>query len=99
MSRTLMTRWLIPEGVSASAGAAGTTGDVPSAILMLHDFRQRCATAVDNRKLPPASPAGRSQIVLPGIRKRRRRSALCRRTAAEDDRPRGLEPFTNLSDA
>src|SRR5437588_9788150 len=35
MSRTLITRWLMPPGVTASAGASGTIGEVPSAIVKL----------------------------------------------------------------
>src|SRR5438270_5549149 len=35
MSRTLITRWLMPPGVTASVGASGTIGKVPSAIIWL----------------------------------------------------------------
>src|SRR6266851_10111631 len=42
MLRTLITRWLMPPGVTASAGAAGATEEVPSAIVV----SPRC------RKLP-----------------------------------------------
>src|SRR6516165_2282710 len=35
MSRTLITRWLMPRGVTASAGVVGTIEEVPSAIVML----------------------------------------------------------------
>src|SRR5438874_5977713 len=35
MSRTLITRWLMPPGVTASVGASGTIGEVPSAIIWL----------------------------------------------------------------
>src|SRR5579885_1050839 len=37
MLRTLMTRWLMPPGVTASSGAVGTTWEVPSAIVLLRD--------------------------------------------------------------
>src|SRR5215210_5336195 len=39
MSRTLMTRWLIPAGVRASAGVSGTIFVVPSAIVVLRARR------------------------------------------------------------
>src|SRR5438552_799753 len=39
MSRTLMTRWLMPPGVTASCGAAGAIFEVPSAIVRLRDFK------------------------------------------------------------
>src|SRR5947199_7782232 len=34
MSRTLITRWLMPPGVTAAVGVGGTIGVVPSAIVM-----------------------------------------------------------------
>src|SRR5215472_5396459 len=43
----------MPEGVIASVGAAGTTGDVPSAILTLHDPATDLSPTLRIRKRNP----------------------------------------------
>src|SRR5216684_380692 len=58
MSRTLITRWLMPPGVTASAGASGTIGEVPSAIIGLP--RSKVSAVGDYMGVPgvlPIAPA------------------------------------------
>src|SRR6185437_10722904 len=54
MSRTLITRWLMPPGVIASSGAVGTIGVVPSAIVLLQ--RKRIAAWNEYNVAPDVLP-------------------------------------------
>src|SRR5947209_13359890 len=63
ISRTLMTRWLMPAGVSASAGLSGTILLVPSAIVALRaigisaSIIWGCAAPCQSPGLSPVEPA------------------------------------------
>src|SRR5579872_1525611 len=55
MSRTLITRWLMPPGVTASVGVSGRIGVVPSAMMLPRQRFCRCHRVYDrNRRFATA---------------------------------------------